>query len=74
MVETNEMVDRSNQVRDGDQVIVVVDPRRDADRFEEWLSAPGPTYAFVFETHLLNDYVSGAPELCKPTRSTRCVP
>lgn len=73
VVETKELVDRSYQVRDGDQAIVL-DPQRDADRFEEWLSALGPKCTFVSETHLHNDYVSGGPELSEMTSSTCSVP
>ena len=46
-----------------DGVAVIVDPQRDIDRFVE--SAAGLDVRFVLETHLHNDYVSGAIHLAE---------
>ena len=42
---------------------LVVDPQRDLDRFHAELSAHDAQLRYVLETHLHNDYVSGAPHL-----------
>lgn len=41
----------------------VVDPQRDVDRFVRSAAARGATIRYVFETHVHNDYVSGAVEI-----------
>lgn len=42
---------------------LVIDPQRDLDRFEQALAAADVELRAVAETHLHNDYVSGAPHL-----------
>jgi hydroxyacylglutathione hydrolase len=44
-------------------VAAVVDPRRDVDPYLEAASRAGVQITHVFETHVHNDYVSGAREL-----------
>ena len=45
----------------------VIDPQRDAARFLDVAEARGATIRYVLETHVHNDYVSGAMELQKAT-------
>lgn len=42
---------------------LVVDPQRDIDRFTSVVEALGVEVRWVFETHLHNDYVSGAKDM-----------
>ena len=44
-------------------VAAVVDPRRDVDEYLELAASEGLTITDVFETHVHNDYVSGADEV-----------
>ena len=62
VVETPELGDRSYVAHDG-TTAVVVDPQRDIDRIEGLLTADGLRCAFVAETHVHNDYVSGGLDL-----------
>ena len=50
----------------GDEA-AVVDPQRDVERFVEAARARGATIRHVVETHVHNDYVSGALELREAT-------
>lgn len=49
---------------------VVIDPRRDVDEYVEDASRAGLTIAYVIETHLHADFVSGHLELAKRTGAT----
>lgn len=49
---------------------VVIDPRRDVDEYLEDASRAGLTIAYVIETHLHADFVSGHVELAKRTGAT----
>ena len=51
-------------------VAVVVDPRRDVDLYLDRASSAGLRIAAVLETHLHNDYVSGARDLAALTGAT----
>jgi len=62
VVETPELGDRSYVAHDG-ATAVVVDPQRDIDRIEGLLTAHRLRCAFVAETHVHNDYVSGGLDL-----------
>jgi len=53
---------------------VVVDPQRDIDRVLSLLSDRGARLTHVVETHIHNDYVSGASELCRATGATLVIP
>jgi glyoxylase-like metal-dependent hydrolase (beta-lactamase superfamily II)/rhodanese-related sulfurtransferase len=64
VVETPELGDRSYVAHDG-MTAVVIDPQRDIDRVEEVLRARQLRCAFVAETHIHNDYVSGGLELAR---------
>ena len=63
-VKTPELGDRSYLVHDG-RTGVVIDPQRDLDRMEDEINRAGVTVAWVIETHLHNDYVSGGAELAR---------
>lgn len=52
---------------DGRGVAAVVDPRRDVDVYLDHAAASGYHIAQVVETHLHNDYISGARELASIT-------
>jgi glyoxylase-like metal-dependent hydrolase (beta-lactamase superfamily II)/rhodanese-related sulfurtransferase len=65
-IETPELGDRSYLAHDG-EVAVVVDPQRDIDRILAIAEAAGVEITHVAETHLHNDYVSGALELARTT-------
>ncbi|MGH3656099.1 MAG: MBL fold metallo-hydrolase [Micromonosporaceae bacterium] len=66
VVETSSLGDRSYLAHDG-QVAVVVDPQRDIDRILALAGRLGVRIAYVAETHLHNDYVSGGLALVKLT-------
>jgi hydroxyacylglutathione hydrolase len=60
------MGDNSFLVASGDEAIAV-DPQRDAWRFLETAERRGWTIRYVTETHVHNDYVSGAHEIREAT-------
>jgi glyoxylase-like metal-dependent hydrolase (beta-lactamase superfamily II)/rhodanese-related sulfurtransferase len=72
-IETPELGDRSYAILTGGGA-VVVDPQRDIDRVVGLLSDRGARLTHVVETHIHNDYVSGAPELCRVTGATLVIP
>jgi glyoxylase-like metal-dependent hydrolase (beta-lactamase superfamily II)/rhodanese-related sulfurtransferase len=72
-IETPELGDRSYAIVSGTEA-VVVDPQRDIDRVLEMLSDRGATLRHVVETHIHNDYVSGATQLCRVTGATLVIP
>jgi glyoxylase-like metal-dependent hydrolase (beta-lactamase superfamily II)/rhodanese-related sulfurtransferase len=69
VIETPELGDRSYVAHDGESA-VVVDPQRDIDRVEGLLEARRLRCAFVTETHVHNDYVSGGLELARRSGAT----
>lgn len=66
IIETPALGDRSYLVHDG-TVGLVVDPQRDIDRILAAAEAAGVRIAAVAETHVHNDYVSGALVLSRVT-------
>jgi hydroxyacylglutathione hydrolase len=66
--ESADLGDRSYLVHDGN-VAVVVDPQRDSDRFKVHAERLGVTITHVLETHVHNDYISGALTLARRTGS-----
>ncbi|KDQ68767.1 rhodanese-like domain-containing protein [Streptomyces halstedii] len=58
----------------GPEAAVVVDPPRDADRVLAAAAARGVRVAYVVETHIHNDYVTGGPELARLTGARYLVP
>jgi hydroxyacylglutathione hydrolase len=72
-IETPELGDRSYAIVAGTEA-VVVDPQRDIDRVLELLADRGARLSHVFETHIHNDYVSGAAALCRVTGATLVIP
>lgn len=68
-IETPELGDRSYVVGEGGpgSEAVVIDPQRDLDRVETVLAQREWTCVLVLDTHLHNDYVSGALELARRT-------
>jgi hydroxyacylglutathione hydrolase len=68
-IETPSLGDRSYLVHDG-TTAAVVDPQRDIDRVLALLEADDLHLAYVLETHLHNDYVSGGFELARRTGAT----
>jgi hydroxyacylglutathione hydrolase len=66
IIETPGLGDRSYLATDG-EVAVVIDPQRDIDRLLTVLDRHGARLAFVAETHIHNDYVSGGLELARRT-------
>jgi hydroxyacylglutathione hydrolase len=54
-------------------VAAIVDPRRDVDVYLEAAAAAGVRITHVVETHLHNDYVSGARELAALTGATHLI-
>ncbi|HEX6197643.1 MAG TPA: MBL fold metallo-hydrolase [Jiangellaceae bacterium] len=65
--------DNSYLVRSGDEA-VVVDPQRDAWRFLAAAEQLGVRVRAVLETHVHNDYVSGAHEIRSATGATLIMP
>ncbi len=55
---------------DGAEVAAVVDPRRDVEVYLKAADAAGARITHVFETHVHNDYVTGARELRERTGAT----
>jgi glyoxylase-like metal-dependent hydrolase (beta-lactamase superfamily II)/rhodanese-related sulfurtransferase len=66
VVETSSLGDRTYLVHDG-TAAVVVDPQRDIDRLLYEAGRIGVRIAYVAETHLHNDYVSGGLALARLT-------
>jgi glyoxylase-like metal-dependent hydrolase (beta-lactamase superfamily II)/rhodanese-related sulfurtransferase len=66
VVETSSLGDRTYLVHDG-VAAVVVDPQRDIDRVLLEAGRLGVRIAYVAETHLHNDYVSGGLALARLT-------
>jgi glyoxylase-like metal-dependent hydrolase (beta-lactamase superfamily II)/rhodanese-related sulfurtransferase len=72
-IETPQLGDRSYAIVTGTEA-VVVDPQRDIDRVLELLSDRGARLSHVVETHIHNDYVSGASQLCRITGAILVIP
>ncbi|WRZ46648.1 rhodanese-like domain-containing protein [Streptomyces sp. NBC_01314] len=53
---------------------VAVDPPRDVDRMIAAAARRGVRIAYVVETHIHNDYVTGGPELARLTGAAHLVP
>ncbi len=53
---------------------IVVDPQRDIDRFLSVIGELDVEIRWVIETHLHNDYVSGAPDLARMLGSALIIP
>lgn len=53
---------------------LVVDPQRDIDRFTDEIDDLGVEVRWVLETHLHNDYVSGASDLAKSIGAELVIP
>ena len=68
-LETSSLGDRS-YILVSDGVAAVIDPQRDIDRIEELLKTRHLHLAYVFETHIHNDYVTGGLELAQRTGAT----
>jgi hydroxyacylglutathione hydrolase len=66
IIETSGLGDRTYLAFDGDMA-VVVDPQRDIDRVQELLDKHSVRLAYVLETHIHNDYVTGGLELAQRT-------
>ena len=64
IIETSGLGDRSYLAIDGETAIVV-DPQRDIDRVLNLLQQHDARLAYVFETHIHNDYVTGGLELAQ---------
>jgi glyoxylase-like metal-dependent hydrolase (beta-lactamase superfamily II) len=58
----------------GPRTAVVVDPPRDIDRIIAAAARRGVRIAFVAETHVHNDYVTGGLELARVTGAQYLVP
>ncbi len=70
---TEGLGDSSYLLASGDEA-VVIDPQRDVDRFLEVAGANGWRIRAVIETHVHNDYVSGAREIRDATDAQLCLP
>lgn len=55
---------------DNSKTAAVVDPRRDVEIYLQAASAAGVEIAYVFETHVHNDYITGAREVRERTGAT----
>ncbi len=55
---------------EAEHLAVVVDPRRDVEIYLEAAARDGAKITHVFETHIHNDYVTGARELAARTGAT----
>jgi hydroxyacylglutathione hydrolase len=71
-IETPSLGNRSYLVHDGD-VAVVIDPQRDIDRVLSAARDARVRITHVLETHVHNDYVSGALALSRRVGATCCV-
>ncbi|QHY94421.1 molybdopterin biosynthesis protein MoeB [Streptomyces sp. S4.7] len=58
----------------GEHTAVVVDPPRDIDQVLAAAARRGVRIAYVAETHIHNDYVTGGPELARITGAQYLVP
>ncbi|MER7485096.1 MBL fold metallo-hydrolase [Streptomyces sp. NPDC126497] len=58
----------------GPRTAVVIDPPRDIDQVIAAAARRGVRIAFVAETHVHNDYVTGGPELARVTGASYLVP
>ncbi|MFF9587205.1 rhodanese-like domain-containing protein [Streptomyces achromogenes] len=58
----------------GPRAAVVIDPPRDIDQVIAAAARRGVRIAFVAETHVHNDYVTGGPELARVTGAQYLVP
>ncbi|MDF3048882.1 MAG: putative Rhodanese-related sulfurtransferase [Pseudonocardia sp.] len=72
-VETPSLGDRSYLAHDG-QLAVVVDPQRDIDRMLAVATERDVRIAWVLETHVHNDYVTGGWELARTCGATYALP
>ena len=68
-IETPSLGDRSYIAHDGTKALVV-DPQRDIDRVLRHVEDLGLDVAYVVETHVHNDYVTGGYELARRTGAT----
>jgi hydroxyacylglutathione hydrolase len=66
VVVTPGLGDNSYVITSGDEA-AVLDPQRDVDRFVALAEDRGATIRWILETHVHNDYVSGARELQEAT-------
>jgi hydroxyacylglutathione hydrolase len=66
IIETSGLGDRSYLAVDGETALVV-DPQRDIDRVLSLLQQHDARLAYVLETHIHNDYVTGGLELAQRT-------
>jgi hydroxyacylglutathione hydrolase len=66
IVETSSLGDRSYLATDG-EVAIVIDPQRDIDRLLTLLDKQEVRLAYVLETHIHNDYLTGGLELAQHT-------
>lgn len=73
LVVTPGLGDNSYLLASGDEA-VVVDPQRDAGRLLALAETRGVHVRFVLETHVHNDYVSGAAEVRSATGAEICGP
>jgi hydroxyacylglutathione hydrolase len=71
-IETTSLGNRSYLVHDGDAA-VVIDPQRDIDRVLDAARTARVRITHVLETHVHNDYVSGALALSRRVGATCCV-
>jgi hydroxyacylglutathione hydrolase len=66
IIETSGLGDRSYLATDG-KAAIVIDPQRDIDRVLALLEQHAARLAYVLETHIHNDYVTGGLELAQRT-------
>lgn len=69
VIETSSLGDRSYLASDG-ETAVVIDPQRDVDRYLAVAGRLDVRIRVVADTHVHNDYVSGALELARLTGAT----
>ncbi len=70
---TRGLGDNSYLIHSGDEA-AVIDPQRDAWRFTDKADELGLGIKYVFETHVHNDYISGAFEIHDKTGAKLAVP
>lgn len=73
ILETEGLGNRS-YLAGGREAAVVIDPPRDVERVVAAAAGRGVRIAYVAETHVHNDYVSGGLELARLTGATYLVP